>query len=102
MENLISLNEFCASHNIEISFIRSLTETGLIETSTIEEKGYIPENQLPELEKIVRMYYELDINLEGIETINHLLHRLNAMQDEITWLRNRLRFYETDEEPELL
>jgi hypothetical protein len=41
MENLIPADEFCANHNIEISFIRTLQETGLIEITTIEETGYI-------------------------------------------------------------
>jgi len=97
MESLIPADEFCANHNIEISFIHSLQETGLIEITTIEETGYFPASQLQELERIVRLYYELDINLEGIETINGLLQRINDMQDEITTLRNRLRLYETDE-----
>ena len=94
IENLISENEFCAKHNIEISFIRSIQEFGLIEITTIEETGYIHENQLQELEKIICLYYELDINLEGIDTIFNLLQRISQMQDEMTNLRNRLRFYE--------
>jgi hypothetical protein len=97
MKKLISANEFCRNHNIGISFIRSIQETGMIEITTIEETGYIHANQLHELEKIVSLYYELDINLEGIETINHLLKRINNMQEEITGLRNRLRLYETNE-----
>lgn len=94
IENLISENEFCAKHNIEISFIRSIQEFGLLEITTIEETGYIHENQLQELERIVCLYYELDINLEGIDSIFHLLQRITHMQDEITNLKNRLRFYE--------
>jgi hypothetical protein len=93
--NLIPANEFCASHNIEISFIESLQETGLIEITTIKETDYIQESQLYALEKIVRLYYELDINLEGIDTVIHLLQRMNDMQDEITLLKNRLRLYES-------
>jgi hypothetical protein len=95
--NLISANEFCAIHNIEISFINSLEEKGLIEITTLKETGYIHENQLHELEKIVRLYYDLDINLEGIETVIHLLQQINNMQDEITHLKNRLRLYEAFE-----
>ena len=95
--NMIPADEFCSCHNIEISFLSSLQEAGLIEITTIKETEYIPESQLNELEKIVRLYYELDINLEGIETINHLLHRISSMQDEIIALRNRLRIYETNE-----
>lgn len=94
IDNLIAVNEFCVNHNIEISFISSLQETGLIEFTIIEEALFIDADQLHQLEKIVHFYYELDINLEGIETINHLLHRINSLQDEIIELKNRLRFYE--------
>jgi len=96
-EYLIAVDEFCANHNIEISFITSLQKNGLIEVTTIKETGFIDSDQLQQLEKIVRLYYELDINLEGIETINYLLQRINSMQDEIIMLRNRLRFYEPNE-----
>ena len=96
-EHLISAIEFCTNHEIEISFISSLHETGLIEIVRIEENEYIDEGQLLQLEKIVRFYYDLGINLEGIETINHLLDRMNGLQDEIITLRNRLRLYESGE-----
>jgi len=42
----------------------------------------------------VRLYYEMDINLEGIETITHLLQRMHAMQQQIVGLSNRLSRYE--------
>ena len=95
-ENLIPASDFCKNQNIEISFIRSLEETGMIEIVTMEEDTYIDSSQLQDLERIVRLYYDLDINLEGIETINYLLHRMNDMQEEITDLRNRLRLYEEE------
>ena len=94
-DNLIAINDFCINHNIEISFISSLQQTGLLEITSRNETWFIDSDQLPQLEKYIRFYYELDINLEGIETITHLLNRICAMQDEITALRNRLRFYET-------
>jgi hypothetical protein len=93
---LISLEEFCASHDIEISFITSLKDSGLIEIKTIDEGVFIEADGLQQLEKFVRLYYELDINVEGIETINYLLQRINSMQDEIISLRNKLRIYETE------
>ena len=96
-ENLIAVNEFCNNHNIEISFISSLQKTGLIEITTVKESGFIDSGQLPYLEKLVHFYYDLDINLEGIETIIHLLERINSLQDENISLRNRLRLYETYE-----
>ncbi|MDP1622662.1 MAG: chaperone modulator CbpM [Bacteroidales bacterium] len=93
-ENLIALDEFCSRHNIAISFISSLQQTGLIEISTKENPGFIHVSQLEQLEKFLRFYYDLDINIEGIETITHLLQRIDSMQEEIISLRNRLRLYE--------
>ncbi|HEY5590472.1 MAG TPA: chaperone modulator CbpM [Paludibacter sp.] len=91
---LIAVDEFCAKHNIEISFVCSLQQTGLIEITTIEETGFIDVEQLEQLEKFIQFYYELEINLEGIETITHLLQRVNALQDEIITLKNKLGLYE--------
>jgi hypothetical protein len=96
-EYLIAVEEFCSIHNIDISFISSLKQTGLIEVTTIKEAGFIDAAQLQQLEKFIRFYYELDINLEGIETITHLLQRISHMQEEIRMLKNRLRLYETNE-----
>jgi len=93
-EYLITVEEFCAHHNIEISFISSLQKNGLIEITTLKETGFMSVDQLRQAEKIVCLYYELDINLEGIEAITHLLQRINSLQNENTALRNRLRLYE--------
>lgn len=93
-ENLIAIDEFCVKHDIEISFVSSLQQIGLIEITTIEDVWYINTEQLQQLEKFICFYYELDINLEGIETINHLLERMNELQDELIRLRNKLQLYE--------
>lgn len=93
-KKLIAVNELCVNHNIEISFFSSLKETGLIEIAFIDETAFIDSDQLPQIEKFIHFYYDLDINLEGIETITHLLHRINAMNDELATLRNKLRLYE--------
>jgi hypothetical protein len=68
----------------------------LIEITTIKESDFIETDKLQQLEKFVRLYYDLDINLEGIETISYLLQRIGSMQDEIRALRNKLRLYETE------
>ena len=93
-KKLIDIDVFCSNNNIDISFICSLQKTGLIEITSIKETKFIDTDQLIYLEKIVRLFYDLDINLEGIETITHLLLRINSMHDEIIELRNKLRVYE--------
>jgi len=97
-EELIAADEFCVHHNIETSFIYSLQDSGLIEIKSIDEKIFLPVGQLADAEKLVRLYYELGINLEGLETITHLLQRMHDMQQQIVQLSNRLRLYE--DEPE--
>jgi hypothetical protein len=97
-EYLVAVDEFCACHNIDISFISSLQQTGLIEIHTIEETGFIESSQLQQVEKCIRFHYDMDINIEGIETITHLLQLITSLQSEITMLRNQLRLYESNEE----
>lgn len=93
-QEFIPIDIFCRQHGVEISFISSLHEFGLIEVTRVNEAECIPVNQLPEAEKILRLHNELEINLQGIDVVTHLLQRLKDMQHEILFLKNRLRFYE--------
>ncbi len=98
MENneLISVYGFCVTHKIETSFIESLQLYGLVEIKTIEKELYFKESQLEEIEKMVRMHYDLDINFEGIEAIGHLLQKLKEIQNRNLQLQNRLNLYENE------
>ncbi len=90
----IAAQEFCIHHNIELSFISSLQNFGLIEVQNIEDAEFIPATQLQKLETFIRMHYDLDINPEGIDAIANLLYRVKIMQNEITALKNKLDFYQ--------
>lgn len=93
-EDLVTASEFCSVNNIELTFLYSLEEYGIIELERRDQVICIPARQLAELEKIIRLHFDLDINLEGIGPVIDLLRKFEAMQEEITNLRNRLRFYE--------
>ena len=93
-EEMVAAHEFCISHNVEITFLHSLCESGLLEITTVKEDVFINQDMLPELEKLVRLHYDMDINLEGIEVIHHLLQQINAMQAEMRVLKNKLDLYE--------
>lgn len=81
-------------HQVELSFIQSLQQSGLLTVIVQEEKLYVEEEELPQLEKMVRLYHEMGINIEGIETITYLLERMNDMQRQIAELNRRLSRYE--------
>jgi hypothetical protein len=93
-ENLISITRFCEYHRVEFSFVTALNEFGLVNFINVEEVNYIPVEQLGNIEKMIRLHYDLDINIEGIEAISHLLIRMDQLQAELARMRNRLQFYE--------
>ena len=93
MKNLIPIPELCAHYEVEISFFSNLNEIGLIEIKTIESSQYI--DSVYEIEKIVRMHQELDVNIEGIDVVFNLLQKIDALQKELTALKNRLNLYES-------
>jgi len=93
-KNLIAVEEFCLLANVETSFITSLEQSGLLELMVLQETPYIEAEQLLPLEKMVRFHYDWDINLEGLETIMHLLQQINMLQEETVQLKNKLHFYE--------
>lgn len=90
----IAVVEFCTYHHAEESFVAALYDSGLIDLVIVNGKSYVPASQIENLEKYFRLYYELDINLEGIETITYLQKRIGALNEELLRIRNRLRFYE--------
>ena len=91
---LIPVTEFCRHHKIEVRFVQSLQESKLIELVMVQDEIFVRLDQLPRLEKMVRLYFDLDINLEGIEVINQLLDRIDSMQQEIGLLRNKLSLFD--------
>lgn len=91
---MIAIEDFCVTHHVEISFVQSLCDSGLLELSRRENTSFINQDQLPELEKLVRWHYEMDINLEGIEVVANLLDQIKTMQEEMRSLRSRLSLYE--------
>jgi len=98
MENdeMIRIELICSGYEVEPSFIDSLQEYGLIEITTLEDARFVEAKRINDIEKMIRLHYDMDINIEGIETIVHLLNRLNELQAEMNMLRNKLRFYEIE------
>lgn len=92
--DLIIVSEYCRKSHVDPSFIALLETEGLIEIRMIEGIRYLPFSQLCDVERYIRMYYDLSINIEGIDAIRHLLRRMEDLQSELSSLRSRLRLYE--------
>jgi hypothetical protein len=93
-DDLILAEEFCNNHNIAFSFISALHQNGLVEITSVEQNVYIPQSELARLEQMMRLHTDLDINIEGIDAITHLLERLQMLQLELAAVKSRLKLYE--------
>ena len=96
MENdqLIAIETFCTYYDVEYSFVESLQNSELIETVIVNENRFLQIPELQRIERMVRLYHDLDINLEGIGAVHTLLDRIDYLDREILSLKNKLRFYE--------
>lgn len=93
-KDLIPIQIICKRYNVPISFINTLQEFQLIEIITAKEDLFIHTKQIKEVEKMMRLHYDLDINLEGVDAIYNLLKQVESLKQEINSLHNRLRFFE--------
>lgn len=94
MQNdLIIIKDYCNQCRIEPDFILMLGEDGLIDIEIIDGTQYFPAKQLDDIERYTHLYYDLSINVEGIDAIRHLLNRIEALQDRVRNLEAELKFY---------
>jgi chaperone modulatory protein CbpM len=93
-DEIIPIETFCSYYHVERTFVESLESYGLISISYVENKTFLLKEELVELEKFSRMYYELDINVPGIDALKHMLEKIRELQQETELLRARLRIYE--------
>lgn len=95
--DLIIVSEYCRQSRIEPTFVTLLEEYGLIELDLVDGEQYLQTSQLRDVEIYSRMYYDLSINMEGIDVIHHLLGRIDNLHHEIAVLKNRLKVFQTDD-----
>lgn len=88
--NLIQIEQVCTHCGVDITFIHSLHDLGHVEVIIENDDHFIDESQLKTLEQMIYFHSELQINMEGIDAIAHLLRRIESLQQELIATRNRL------------
>ena len=94
-DNRLRYSECLKIYEVEESFIESLQDVGLIQVIDEDNDRFIAYNDLSELEQFIRWHYEMDINVEGIDALHHMLQRVRSLQSEIEQLRRELAFYKS-------
>ena len=60
----------------------------------MDNNRFIDYEQLQQLESYTRWYYDMDINVPGIDAIINLLDKVKQMQQEIETLKQQLAVYQ--------
>ncbi|MCR9228140.1 MAG: chaperone modulator CbpM [Flavobacteriaceae bacterium] len=89
-EQYISVKTFCERHGVVESFVYSMYEYEILQLEYDKDQGKLLVEDLPLLEKMVRLHNELDINPEGIQAIYHLLDQVKSLQQEVASLKKKL------------
>lgn len=85
----INMQDVCLTYKVERQFLQILAENGLIEILWKQDQAYIYTDSLASIEKFATWYYDLDLNLQGIEVAHHLLQTIEKLQRELLALRNQ-------------
>lgn len=96
MENRISKDQFVKIYKVEVTFLDSLEESGLIHPIIENNVEYITFEELPQIEKYANWHYDLEVNLPGIEVIHNLLEKINDLERERNHLLHQIRFENHD------
>ena len=90
-QDLIHIDTLCTHYEIEFTFFNQLKQYGLIDLTCIDQQHFLPKDQLSLLEKMIRLHHELEVNLEGVDIIVNLLAKIDALEAELTSVKNSLR-----------
>lgn len=82
----VTIEQFCAFHRIETVVVEELAEHGIFQPSRQEQELILIASQdLPRLEKAIRLHRDLGVNAAGIDIILNLLDRLEGHTEIEEW-----------------
>jgi len=96
-KNLIPIDQLCGVYEIPESFIDDLYSYELVEVIDTEDARYIPQDHIKDIEKLMRLHFDLNINYEGLDVVMHLLERIEELEKEVNYLKNKLSIYSAED-----
>ena len=89
MTERISREELVRIYKVEITFFDALQESGLLKTETVNNITYLSYDELHVFERLSNLYYDLEVNLPGLEIIHHLHAKMEVLKNENSELRRQ-------------
>jgi hypothetical protein len=93
-KKLISIQQFCSLYETPTSFFDDLHEYEIIKFKVVDNTKHIKLKDISTVEKLMRLHFDLNINMEGLDAIVHLTNQINDLQKEINHLKRQIGFYE--------
>ncbi|UAY55031.1 chaperone modulator CbpM [Arachidicoccus terrestris] len=90
----IPVMHLCTHYQTDIHFFELLQEYGLVTLIQVEQTPSIEVERIKEVEKWIHLHYDLNINMEGLDAIAHLLQKMERLQSELSQVKSRLRGFE--------
>lgn len=90
----IPVTNLCIHYKIETAFFERLESFGLINLIHQEQTPAIAVESIKEIERWIHLHYDLNINMEGLDAISHILQRMEILQTELAKAKSRLRSME--------
>lgn len=83
----IQIEVFCKFHNVDIQLVYSFIDNGFVEIVKESEATFIPESDVENLERCVRLTNDLGVNLAGLEVIHNMRSRMIELRRELNYLK---------------
>jgi hypothetical protein len=96
-KNLIPIDQLCGVYEIPESFIDDLCSYELVEVIDTDDARYIPQDHIKDIEKLMRLHFDLNINYDGLDVVMHLLERIEELEKEVNYLKNKLSIYSAED-----
>lgn len=90
----IVVSQLCKHYQVPQSFFSTMHEKAWIELILVEEVSCVHQDELPKIEKILRLHQSLDIHLDSMDIVLQLLEKVEDLQSEIISLKKTLKRYE--------
>ena len=91
----ISVREFCSFHDIDIARVQEFFDFGLLIPHEHRGMLCVLEEDIEPLETMLRLRFDLGINLEGVETIMHLRRRIQELQSRLEEMEYQLKKWQS-------
>ena len=91
---MIAVKEFCKYHEVDFAFIEDLVSFDIVRIEKINRTNFLLLEEIPTIEKALRMAKDLSINSAGISAILNLLAQMEKKETELLRLKRKLDFYE--------